>query len=258
MNAYFFNFIFTLSVFNFFSLSYAEIEELTAQIVNTYPHNPLDFTQGLISEGDIVYESCGLYGHSRLKKYELDTGKILKEVKLPAEYFAEGIAICRNKLIQLTWKEGKALIYNLKNLSLKEEIKYQGQGWGLCTDKDAIWMSNGSDKLVCRDPITFEIKKTISVRANQKTIGFLNDLICVDNYLYVNVLGEDSILRIHKETGEVTGRIDASQLFSKQQKAKLAFGAVLNGIAYRKEKQTFLVTGKYWPTLFEVRFIPKN
>lgn len=223
-------------------------------VVAVHPHNPKNFTQGLIAEGDILFESCGLYGQSQIIKTNLKSGQIIQEVSIPEDYFAEGIAMIGNQLIQLTWKEKKALIYDAKTLELTKEIPYRGEGWGLCQDGNFVWMSNGTSELHKRDPATFEIVKTLSVKQGKSSIGFLNDLICVENSIYANMWGQDNILRIDKQTGQVTGIIDTSSLLTKKQKAGLPMGAVLNGLAYRKESETFFVTGKYWPSIFEVRF----
>lgn len=241
----------------FLSLGAFEIEQLVPQVVAEYPHNPQSFTQGLVVLGSELYESSGLYGLSKLKKSNLQTGEVIKEISLPPNYFAEGIAICNNRLILLTWKENKALVYDPRSFELLQEFSYSGEGWGLCLDGDCIWMSDGSSQLYRRSALTFEIEKKLSITADKKTFKGLNDLVCVDNYIYANIWRMDIILRIDKQTGEVTGIIDASNILSNKQKAKLSPEAVLNGLAHRQETQTFLLTGKYWPSIFEVRFVPK-
>jgi len=248
---------FIIFFFGHFSSSYGEIDELRIKIISVYPHNSSDFTQGLISDGDIVYESCGLYGTSCLKIYELKTGKLLKIAELPPHFFAEGIALNRDRLIQLTWKEKTAFVYNLQTFEIVEQFTYSGEGWGLCQEGDSIWMSNGTSQLFKRNSQTFKIQKTLSVQSNSQPQGFLNDLVCIANHIYINVLGSYKLLQVDKETGEVTAFIDASNLLSPQQKNNLRAGAVFNGIAYREDKQTFLVTGKFWPHIFEVVFEKK-
>jgi len=243
-----------LSFLLFFAPCNAEIDKLITKVIATYPHEASSFTQGLISENGTVYESSGLYKKSFLKKYELKTGKLLKLIELPVNYFAEGISLVDNELIQLTWKEQTAFIYDPQTFQLKRKISYQGEGWGLCQDGKSIWMSNGTSQLFKRDPQTFEIQKIITVSDGSTEYGFLNDLVCVDDYLFVNVFGKEQILRIDKNQGEVTGIINAATLLTRGQKKFLPTDAVLNGIAYRKESQTFLITGKRWPHLFEVIF----
>ena len=235
-----------------------EIEQLAIQIVKEYPHNPQNFTQGLDLVDNDLYESSGLYGRSKLKKSRLQTGEVIKEILLPAGYFAEGIAHCGHHLVLLTWKEGKALVYDPATFEMINAFSYSGEGWGLCFDGKAIWMSDGSSQLYRRNALTFEIEKILSIKAGNQSFSNLNDLVCLDDSIYANVWRMEIILRIDKQTGQVTAIIDASNLLSSQQKAQLSPEAVLNGLTYRPETQTFLLTGKYWPSLFEVRFIKKD
>lgn len=240
----------------FFSLPCCAVEQLLPQVIAVHPHDASSFTQGLIADGDAVYESSGLYGRSRLKKSLLQSGQTLNEVFIPQYCFAEGIAFCRDKIILLTWKEQKALLFDRQTFELKGEIPYTGEGWGLCQDGDgdSVWMSDGSSRLYQRNAQNFEIQKTLHIKHAEQSVERLNDLICVDDQLYANVWRKEIILRINKQTGEVTGIVDASGLLSPEQKARLSADSVLNGLAYRKEKQTFLLTGKHWPSIFEVRF----
>lgn len=237
-----------------FSLLCIEPEKFTAKIIAIYPHETSAFTQGLIYDNQIIYESCGLYGQSCVKKYELKTGKLLQNIPLPPHIFGEGIAIFNDRLIQLSWKENMALVYDLKDLSINKEINYKGEGWGLCTEENAIWMSDGSSYLYKRDPHTFEVLKKISVNLDSKPQGYLNDLVCVNNHLYANVLNSDNIFQIDKDSGQITAIIDASHLLSPQQKKMLQRDAVLNGITYKADTNSFLLTGKFWPHIFEVVF----
>jgi glutamine cyclotransferase len=251
-------FIFSFIFLCFLSLDAYEIEQLSLQIIKEYPHNTKNFTQGLAISDHYLYESSGLYGRSNLKKLNLKSNEIIKEFSLPKKYFAEGIAHCGNQLILVTWKEHKAFVFEPQSLELINEFTYPGEGWGLCFDGSAIWMSDGSDRLYRRNLNNFAIEKTLTVKAGNQTFNRLNDLVCVDGSIYANVWCRNIILRIDKETGQVTGIIDASKLLSDKQKSKLAPEAVLNGITYRPETQTFFVTGKFWPVLFEVRFIKKS
>lgn len=230
-------------------------EQLVPQVVAIHPHDASCFTQGLIVDGDVLFESSGLYGCSRLRKSHLQSGQILKETFVPKQLFAEGIALHNGRIFLLTWKEQKALLYDANSLELKGEIPYMGEGWGLCQDGSSLWMSDGSSRLFQRSTDHFQIQKILWVKHAGQPCGLLNDLICVEDQLYGNVWGKEIILRIDKHSGEVTGIVDASGLLSQEQKMRLTSDSVMNGLAYRKEKQTFLVTGKHWPSIFEVRFI---
>lgn len=230
------------------------LEQLHPKIVAVYPHDVTNFTQGLIIEGDILYESIGRFNQSKLKQTSLDSGVVLKEINLPSDSFAEGIAIVGDYLIQLTWNEEKALFYDRATLRYSHSKPYEGEGWGLCDDHGTLWMSNGSSELVQRDPKTFKILKKIRAMLNGRPVDHLNDLVCVGDNIYANVWKQDFIFRIDKNTGKVTGMIDARGLLKDDERKKLGHDDVLNGIAYRPDKKTFLLTGKCWPHLFEVVF----
>ena len=248
---------FFLLFFLYFIPCGAEVKLLQAKVVATHPHSRQNFTQGLVVTDQFIYESCGLYGESSLKKYDLQSKELLAEVKLPARYFAEGIALFNNEIIQLTWKEKKAFVYDAKTLELKKTIHYQGEGWGLCVDNDALWMSNGSAQLFKRDPQTFAIQKVITVHDGKKKYALLNDLVCVGPFLYANVFGKEKILRIDKQDGRLLAVIDCSALFPKSQRKNFSIEAVFNGIAYQDLSGHFFVTGKLWPLQFEITFEKK-
>lgn len=252
------SFLFLIFQFAFIFLNAIEIEKLTIQVIKEYSHDPKCFTQGLAIVGHQLYESSGLYGLSHLKKWDLETGQMANLKTLPAKYFAEGLAHCGDRIILITWKENQAFVLDPHTFSLKNNFHFSGQGWGLCFDGRFLWMSDGSAKLVCRNLDTFEIERALEVKLQNKPCQHLNDLVCVDDAIYANVWLKEEILRIDKQSGQVTGIIDASLLLSKEQKTNLPMEAILNGITYRPETKTFFLTGKYWPRLFEVQFIKKE
>jgi glutamine cyclotransferase len=237
---------------------YAVVERFVPAIVNKLAHDRQAFTQGLAIEEDQLYESTGLYGKSSLRQLDILTGKILQKHVLPSEIFGEGLAVFPNQIIQISWKEEHAFIYERASLQLNKMLFYTGEGWGLCRDDNTVWMSNGTAKLVQRDRRTFAPLQTLHVRLEGKPVLYLNDLECDGEHLYANVWQQDYLLRIDKKTGEVTGIIDASQLLSPQEKARLRPDEVLNGIAFRPKTGTFFLTGKNWPWIFEVQFIPQK
>jgi glutamine cyclotransferase len=236
----------------------AQIEQLVLKIVSIRPHDTSAFTQGLSIKGDILYESVGLYGKSGLRQIDLQTNQVIRQLSLPPNYFAEGIALFGDQLIQTTWKEGIAFVYNQTKWSVEKIHSYKGEGWGLCCDGERLFMTNGSDTIFMRDPHTFSTIGKYSVRFKNQKVSFLNDLECADESLYLNVWGKNLILRLNKTTGQITGIIDASGLLTAQEEAAVGPEGVLNGIAYHLERRTFFITGKYWPWLFEVQFIPAH
>ena len=162
-----------------------------------------------------------------------------------------------DRLIQLTWEAGEAFVYDL-DFEQTGTFNYAGEGWGLCYDGESLYMSDGSATIDRRDPETFEVLEEVKVRLRGAPVVLLNELECVGDSLYANVWQTDDIVRIDKASGQVTARIDASGLLSAEERASLEAGGVLNGIAYDTEEETFFVTGKLWPRVFEVRFVPEN
>ena len=232
-------------------------EQLVPQVLSVWPHDPDSFTEGLLWHDGFLYESSGLYGKSNLRKVDLQSGSVLQRTDDPASVFGEGIALSGNRLFQLTWRENIGYVYDPDTLTQVETISYEGEGWGLCFDGRYFFMSNGSASIVKRDPKTFAVLGNFQVTENGEPISQLNELECVGNSIYANVWKTNTILRISKATGHVTGVIDASGLLSPEELAQTGSEDVLNGIAYDPDQKVFLITGKRWPKLFEVKFIPK-
>ena len=235
----------------------AEFVELRPQVLNSYPHDRDAFTQGLLLHNDLFYESTGLRGRSSLRKVEPETGEVLEQISVPQPYFAEGLALVNDRLIQLTWEAGEAFVYNL-DFEQTGTFNYTGEGWGLCYDGESLYMSDGSATIDRRDPETFELLEEVRVRLRGAPVVLLNELECVGDSLYANVWQTDDIVRIDKTSGQVTARIDAAGLLTEEERASLEAGGVLNGIAYDEKSETFFITGKLWPKMFEVRFVPEN
>ena len=220
------------------------------KVLASVPHDSGAYTQGLVWSEGALYESAGQYGHSSLRQVDPKTGKVLRSVQVPSQYFAEGLARVGDRLIQLTWQEGTALIYDLSTFERRGELPYSGEGWGLCSDGRRLIQSDGSNRLSFRDPATFATTGGVDVVLDGRPVMELNELECVDGAVYANIWQSDDIVRIDPETGRVTDVIDASGLLTPEEAAS---AEVLNGIAYKPETKTFLLTGKYWPKMFEVR-----
>ncbi len=236
---------------------------LTYRIVSEYPHDSTAFTQGLIWNDGILYESTGLYGKSTIRIVELETGIPILVRSLPEEYngqtfnklFSEGIAIVDNLIYQLTWKEGVCFVYSKDSLELQKVFYYTGEGWGLAYDGKHLLMSDGSAHIYFRDPETFKVIKTILVQEGGNPVSQLNELEFIEGYICANVWYKDYIVVIHPETGKVVGKIELYGLKNRLSNSSQA--DVLNGIAFRNDNNHLLVTGKYWDTLFEIELLPK-
>jgi glutaminyl-peptide cyclotransferase len=223
----------------------------TYEIVNAFPHDRGAFTQGLVYLDGFFLESTGLNGESSLRKTDLKTGRIAKEVKLPEQYFAEGLALLAGKLFQLTWRNQKAFVYDPGDFKLEREFTYAGEGWGLTTDGVSLIMSDGTSQIRFLDPATFAERRRINVRLNARPVDRLNELEYVKGAILANVWGSDDVVRIDPATGRVTAVIDFSGLLSAQDRDENT--EVLNGIAYDATGDRLFVTGKRWPKIFEVR-----
>lgn len=231
-----------------------ELSQAVPEVLATYPHDPTAFTQGLLLTNDHFYESTGLYGESSLREVVPETGEVLREVGLSPDLFAEGLTLVADRLIQITWQEGEALVYNADTFEQTDTLSYDGEGWGLCFDGEALLMSDGSASLTRRDPETFEVLDKTVVTLRGEPVEMLNELECVDGSVYANIWQSDTIVKI-AEDGRVTQEIDASGLLTEAERTQLGPNAVLNGIAYDTETETFFLTGKLWPKMLEVRFV---
>lgn len=228
----------------------------TAEIVNRYPHDSRAFTQGLLFEtADTLLESTGMNGQSSLRRVELKTGRVLQKTDLAQRYFGEGLAQLNGQLYQLTWKDRKGFIYDAKTLQQTGEFPYTGEGWGLTTDGTSLILSDGSSEIRFLDPSTFAVTRTLPVTHQGKPVDHLNELEYIDGEIYANLWGADLIARIDPATGQSTGVIDCTNLFPAAQRSTPE--QVLNGIAWHPETKRLLITGKWWPEVFEVKLKPR-
>ncbi len=225
------------------------------EVVNTFPHDPDAFTQGLIFNDGALLESTGLERHSTLRRVELQTGKVLKKIDVAPYFFAEGMTLMGGKIYQLTWKGEKGFIYDPQSFEKTGEFNYTGEGWGLTHDADSLILSDGSNKLRFIDPSNYSVKRVISVTDGSRPVLELNELEYVKGEIYANVWHQNRVARIDPQSGQVKGWIDFSGLL--KQGDVTDEEAVLNGIAYDEAGDRLFVTGKLWPKLFEVRLKQK-
>jgi glutaminyl-peptide cyclotransferase len=216
-----------------------------------FPHDPEAFTQGLVLYDGWFYESTGLRGRSTVRRVEPTTGRVDAVTALPDGDFGEGLARIGERLIQLTWQENVAHVYDRATLTRSAQFAYDGEGWGLCFDGTRLIMSDGSSSLFFRDPDSFELIGEVMVTRDGGEVARLNELECVDDLVFANVWRTDEIVRVDPATGIVLTRIDASGLLTPDE-ARAA--DVLNGIAHDADSGHFFITGKLWPRLFEVSF----
>ena len=226
----------------------------TIKIIAEFPHLDSNFTQGLAFSGNSFFESTGdpnSTGSTLVGEIDLLTGKIKRRVSLDAAYFGEGITVLDKKIYQITWKNQTCFVYNEAAFSKDTTFSYPGEGWGICNDGKSLIMSDGTERLIFRNPKTFEVQKTISVYTNEGPISNLNELEFIDGLIYSNIWITNLVAVIDPQNGKVVAIIDASELVIKG-KGK---GEVLNGIAYNNLSKKIYMTGKYWSKLFEISVV---
>ena len=222
------------------------------EVVNSWPHDREAFTQGLIFHEGALIESTGQYGESSLRRVELQTGRVLQKTDVPPQFFAEGAALLRGKLYQLTWTTERGFVYDPATLKKTGEFRYSGEGWGLTHDGESLILSDGTNQIRFLDPETFAVSRTINVFDRGRPLREINELEYVKGEIYANVWKTDRVARIDPQTGALKGWIDLKGIISPAERGGDT-DAVLNGIAYDERGDRLFVTGKLWPKLFEIR-----
>jgi glutamine cyclotransferase len=230
--------------------------EYTFKVVNVFPHDTAAFTQGLVYRDGFLYEGTGLNGRSQLRKVRIETGEVVQHADLGREFFGEGIAIAGNKIFQLTWQSHVGFVYNLADFKLLRQFSYRGEGWGLTSHGNEIFMSDGSAEIRVLNAATLKEKRRFTVRDGATPIDQLNELEFVEGEIFANVWQTDRIARISPVSGKVVGWIDLTGLLSPVFRRRE--DAVLNGIAYDTAHKRLFVTGKLWPSIFEIQLVAKH
>ena len=239
-------------------------QNLSYELIKVYPHDTLSYTQGLEWKSDTLIEGTGDYSKSYL--HLLDTKmKVIKgpiklngpKVAYEDAIFGEGITQFDHKIYQLTWKTKKVFVYDAKTLNKINEFNWPYEGWGLTHNDSSLIVSTGGSNLYFVDPATFLIQRTLGVYNNYGYVSDINELEYVNGKIYANLYLHDNIIQIDPQTGLVTGNLDLSDILAKAS-AKydpktVNGGYVLNGIAYKKESQSFFITGKCWPLMMEIK-----
>src|SRR5262245_41704880 len=235
------------------------------RVVRRAPHAGRGFTQGLLAEGDTVLESTGHYGQSTLRRYELGADAPAAQAELPAEIFGEGICRVGDSIWQLTWRERIALRWDAATLELREKVRYNREGWGVCavpgdpgttgdeTGGGEVVTSDGTSELVRRDPVTLEPHAVVHVRCEGWRVRRLNDLAWSEGLVWANVAGTACLVGIDLATGEVTDVVDARAAAERHWADQQA---IMNGIAALARPGEFLLTGKGWRLIRQVRLVP--
>ena len=234
-----------------------EVERLVPEIVATHPFDDTSFTQGLeVEEAGTLLVGTGWEGESRLYRATLE-GEELASVDLDPTWFGEGVTRHDDHIWQLTWQENIAVKRDAATLAEIDRASYPGEGWGICSTGTELIMSDGSAQLRRLDPDTFAELGRFDVTLEGTAQNGLNELECVGDDVYANVFLSTDIVRIDARSGDtagtVTAVIDGAGL---PNNARPDPNHVLNGIAHVPDTDRFLVTGKRWPDLYEVEFVP--
>ena len=230
---------------------------LRAEVLQEIPHDPAAFTQGLELVDGVLYEGTGLQGASTMRAVDPATGTVRQRTELPRELFGEGITVVGPDIWQITWQQGIAIQRDRATLTERRRVNYTGEGWGLCHEvaTGRLVMSDGTDRLTFRDPRSFERTGEVLVRSGDEAITRINELECAQGAVFANIWKTDTVIRIDPASGQVTADIDLAGLLPAEQRAR---ADVLNGIAAIPGTDEFLVTGKYWPTMYRVKFVPST
>jgi glutaminyl-peptide cyclotransferase len=230
-------------------------DKLGYQIISTRPHDGTAYTQGLQLLNSRLFESTGQYGASTVRELVPATGEILRKRPLAKSVFGEGLTVIGKEMWVLTWKENTVYVLEPDTFKPIRTHTYGGEGWGLTTDGKQLVMSDGSSTLKFINPKDFSVTKTLEVKDGNSPVSMLNELEWVDGQIFANIYLTDKIARVSPEDGQVTGWLDLAGL--KNQLTNPGRAEVLNGIAWEKSTGHLLVTGKYWPQMFEIKLIKK-
>lgn len=223
------------------------------EVVKSFDHQQSAYTQGLQFVDGVMWEGTGEYGSSRLQYTDMATGRVTVVATLPDNHFGEGITLLGDRIYQLTWQNGIMYIYDRKTLKKVDTKRYKGEGWGLTTDGQWLYMSDGTPDIRVLDPVTLEVKRRISVVCNGASLPYLNELEWIDGKIWANVYTLNQIVIINPENGIVEKVVNLEGLLPESEYTPTT--DVLNGIAYDKENGRIFVTGKNWSKLFEIRLL---
>lgn len=232
-------------------------EKYGYELIQSYPHNEISFTEGLEIHNGFLYESTGENGKSFLLKNNLKTGQTVKSVKLADKYFGEGITIFNNRIFQLTYKTRVGFIYDLESMALVDSFHFESaEGWGMTHDEKHLIMDDGTNVLTFIDPISLKTVKKLQVYDDKDAVVYLNELEYSDGYIYANIYTTNLIAKINPQTGKVVAKIDLDGILSMPNPNKQV--GELNGIAIDPVTKKMYVTGKFYPKLFEIKLVKKE
>jgi glutamine cyclotransferase len=221
------------------------------EVVHVWPHDPTAFTQGLAWRDGELLESTGR-SPSTVRRVRLEDGQVLRRRDLAPTLFGEGLTEIDGRVVTLTWRAGRGFVWTADDLRPAGRFTYAGEGLGLTDDGDRLILSDGTAALRFLDPETFAETGRVPVTLRGRPLTRLNELEWIDGEVFANVWQTDAVVRIDPATGVVVGIVDLSGLLPDRTGLD-PVDDVLNGIAWDPEGRRLFVTGKNWPSLFEIR-----
>jgi glutamine cyclotransferase len=234
------------------TITTTQTPRIAYSVQRSFPHDTKSFTQGFTIHKGKLYESTG-QNNSWIGIVNITTGEAEKKITLPSTYFGEGITILNNKIYQLTWQSKIGFVYDLNTFEKIRDFNYATEGWGITHNNEHLIMSDGSDKLYFLDTVNLSLVKSLPVTYEGKVLNQLNELEYIDGFVFANVWQSNSIVKIDISNGKVVGLMDLSVLVSQASMVNPSMD-VLNGIAWHAGTKSMLVTGKYWPFIYSLKF----
>jgi len=228
------------------------------QIKAEYPHDPHAFLQGLLYHEGYLYESTGMFGESSVRKVEMNTGKVLLQTDMPRSYFGEGLTLWGDQLMQVTWRTNQGFRYDLQTLKQVGDFQHPYQdGWGLDHNGKELIMTDSGTDLLFLDPGTLNEVRRVTVTDAGEPVEMVNEIEFIDGEVFANFFGSDCIARVDPLTGKVKGWLVLDDILARVGKSvqNRKNDNILNGIAWNKDTKRLLVSGKRWPSLFEIEMI---
>ncbi len=229
------------------------VVQYTYAVLDSFPHDTDAFTQGLVYDDGVLYESTGIWGKSSVRRVDLDSGTVQQQTDLASSYFGEGIVLWQDTLIQLTWQSRKGFVYDKDTFEQTGDFTYASEGWGITHNGAELIMSDGTSTLRFLNPDTFAVTREITVTDEGAPVTRLNELEYIHGEIWANVWQTDTIARIDPADGRVAGWLDLTGLLTPSQAGT---ANVLNGIAFDSVNDRILVTGKLWPLMFQIEVTP--
>ena len=127
--------------------------------------------------------------------------------------------------------------------------------WGITHNSESLIVSDGSYYLHFyefpnKNTKILKFKYKIPIYIDGKPINNINELELVENYIYANIFTSSNIIKINT----TNYKIEKIYNFSKLSKTE-GYNNFMNGITFNKLKKTFLLTGKNWNYVYEVKFL---